>query len=568
MLNTVHLAEPASQNAPTLRDQQEELVFKLAQNLSACVTRRGDFPIRERLKKLTEFFQSAYCYFDESARTQASVSHTAEWLLDNFHVIEQTIRQVEEDMPADYYHRLPKTDDGFARIYILALAIGQKESIHYDIDQIENFTQIFQSITPLRIGELWAMPPMLRLAVMETLADELAVGENLKWDAAPQPALLREAGDFASDSPKPATETLIVNCILNLRLLGTQDWKAFFEFTSIPEKILNDDPAGMYACMDFETRNRYRNIIEELALGSPVDEVNIASQAIELARAGTSQRERHVGYYLIGSGRILLEARVAYRPTFNRLMRRWIKNNAALTYLGSIGVLTVLLYFGIIYYAFSVSEYPAQIIFAAILSLLPASAMTIELVNWLVNSIIPPRTLPKLDFETGVPSEYSAMVVIPALLSTDKDAPFLARQLERHFLGNADPNIHFALLTDFADAPQKDMDGDQQNVEQAQAAIELLNQKYGNGNYLPFYLFHRERIWNPSEERWMGWERKRGKLEEFNKLLRGNDATSYIVRMGDQSILSTVRYVITLDADTQLPRDSARRLIGAIAPVG
>ncbi|MCJ7434188.1 MAG: hypothetical protein MUO77_11945, partial [Anaerolineales bacterium] len=565
MFNTVNLAETTAQSAPTFRDQQEELVFKLAQNLSACAPRGGDFPIRARLKKLTEFFQSAYRYFDEAARTQVSVSHTAEWLLDNFHVIEQTIRQVEEDMPADYYHRLPKTNDGFARIYILALAIGQRENIHYDIDQIENFTQIFQSITPLKIGELWALPPMLRLAIMETLADGLAEGANLDWDAAPQPDLLREARDFASDSPQPATETMIVNCILNLRLLGTQDWKAFFEFTSIPEKILNDDPAGMYAHMDFETRNRYRNIIEELASGSPMDEVDVASQAIKLAQAGISQRERHVGYYLIGSERIILEAQIAYRPTLNRLIRRWIKKNATLVYLGSIGVLTALIYSAIISYALDVGGYPAQIILVALLSLLPASAMTIELINWLVISIIPPRVLPKLDFQTGVPSEYSTMVVIPALLSTEKDAPFLTRQLENHFLGNADRNIHFALLTDFADAPQKEMTGDQQNVEQAKAAIELLNKKYGDENYLPFYLFHRERIWNPGEARWMGWERKRGKLEEFNKLLRGSDSTTYIVRVGDQSILSNIRYVITLDADTQLPRDSAHRLIGALA---
>ena len=565
MLKTVPLAEPATQSSPTLHDRQEELVFKLAENLSACVPRGRGFPIRDRLKKLAEFFQSAYHYFDEAAKTQVSVSHTAEWLLDNFHVIEQAIRQVEEDMPADYYHRLPKTNDGSARIYILALAIGQRENTHYDIEHIKNFLQIFQSITPLRVGELWALPPMLRLAVMETLAEGLAESETLDWDAAPQPNLLREAPAFASDAPQPATETMIVNCILNLRLLGTQDWKTFFEATSVPERILKGDPAGVYAHMDFETRNRYRNIIEELALESSMDEGNIASQAVQLAQTGTSQREKHVGYYLIGDGRTKLEAQVSYHPTLNRLMRRWLKKNATLAYLGSIVGLTVLIYFAIISYALYAGGHPAQIILAVLLSLMPASAMSVELINWLVVSIIPPRTLPKLDFQTGVPSEYSTMVVIPALLGTTRDAPFLTRQLENHFLGNADPNIHFALLTDFADAPQKVMTDDKQNVELAKAAIELLNNKYGDGNYRPFYLFHRERIWNSGEESWMGWERKRGKLEEFNKLLRGSNSTTYIVQVGDLNVLSTVRYVITLDADTQLPRESARRLIGALA---
>ncbi len=157
------------------------------------------------------------------------------------------------------------------------------------------------------------------------------------------------------------------------------------------------------------------------------------------------------------------------------------------------------------------------------------------------------------------------MVVIPALLATERDAPFLLRQIEHHFISNSDPNIFFALITDFADALQKEMPGDDEPIAQTRAAIEGLNKKYGYGNYQPFYFFHRERTWNESEDRWMGWERKRGKLEEFNRLLRGSGSTTFNIKVGDLSVLPTIRYVITLDADTVLPREAARQLIGTLA---
>jgi cyclic beta-1,2-glucan synthetase len=189
----------------------------------------------------------------------------------------------------------------------------------------------------------------------------------------------------------------------------------------------------------------------------------------------------------------------------------------------------------------------------------------VDFINWLVVSIIPPRTLPKYDFSSGVPPEHKSMVVIPALLGTEKDVLFLTRQIENHFVANSDPNISFALLTDFADAPEKEMPQDADLISRAQTILEELNRKYGSKEYRPFYLFHRERMWNPSEECWMGWERKRGKLEEFNELLRGDTSTTYKIQYGDLDVLPSIRYVITLDADTLLPRESASRLIGTIA---
>src|SRR5688572_10128980 len=560
-----------TESATRPRDQHEELALELAKKLASCAPRRGNFPISDQLKNFTEFFQLVYQYFDKATKTEMSVSHTAEWFLDNFYILEQATRNIEEDLPADYYHRLPKTQDGWPRVYILALAITQQNNARFDIEQIKNFVQTFQNITPLQIGELWALPLMLRLTALEALAEALASITNLKWDAPPQPKFWQTEERVELDNIlekeiyQATSETIVVNSILNLRLLATQDWKAFFESTSVLEQILREDPANVYAQMDFETRNHYRSVIEELALSSSVDETGIALKILQLAQAGTSPREKHVGYYLVGRGATRLEAQINYRPHLRGLLIRWIQRRATWTYLGSITFFTILFTFMLLLYAASAGGTISQIILTGVLTVLPASSVAIGIVNWLIMSIIPPRTLPKLDFQKGVPPEYRTIVVIPALLGTEADAAFLTRQIEHHFLANSDPNLFFALITDFADAPEKNMPNDTQALAPARAAIERLNKKYGKRGYRPFYLFHRERVWNPSEECWMGWERKRGKLEEFNKLLRGDTSTTFNIKIGNLNVLPTIRYVITLDADTLLPRESAQRLIGTLA---
>jgi cyclic beta-1,2-glucan glucanotransferase len=545
--------------SPTKRN--EEIIARLARELSKCAPRRTNFYIPARLKQFVDFFQECFEYFDETTKAQVSTSQTAEWLLDNFYVIEQAVRQVEEDLPVDYYQRLPKTQAGWPRIYLIALANTQGENTRLDIEQIKNFLQTFQEVTPLTTGELWALPLMLRLAVLESLAEALAAATKLKWDAKSQPNFQRRVE--TSDQTEP--DEIVANSILDLRLLATQDWKAFFESTSILEKILHSEPDDLYAQMDFETRNHYRSVIEELAHGSAMSEAEIAVQTVQLAQAGISVREKHVGYYLIAAGRAVLEDRVNFHAKFLGRLIRFIQKNATPTYLGSIATLTILFVLLAVYYAIQTGGNTLQLILAGVLTLLPATSVSIDIINGLVVSIIPPRTLPKLNFENGVPEEYRTMVVIPALLATERDAPLLLRQIEHHFIGNSDPNIFFALITDFADAPQKEMPTDNQPVEQTQVAIDLLNKKYGNQGYRPFYFFHRERIWNESEDCWMGWERKRGKLEEFNKLLNGSDSTTFNVKFGDLSVLPTIRYVITLDADTVLPREAARQLIGTLA---
>ncbi len=552
---------PAQQNISLSNSSPEEIITQLARELNGCAPRRTNFYIPARLKQFTDFFQECYEYFDETNKAQVSTSQTAEWMLDNFYVLEQAIRQMEEDLPGDYYQRLPKTKDGWTRMYIIASFSTRQENTRLDIEQIKSFLQTFQEITPLTTGELWALPLMLRLAVLESLAEALAAVTKRKWEKTSLP----NVQNWLETSAQLDPEAVVANSILDLRLLATQDWKTFVESVSILEKILQDDPAGLYAQMDFETRNHYRSVIEDLADGSSLSEAEIATQTVQLAQEGVSARERHVGYYLTAQGKEALEARIDFRPKFSSRLIRFIQKNAAISYLGSIFLITFLFALLAVYYAAQGNANILQLILAATLTILPATSVAIDITNGLVISLIPPRTLPKLNFESGVPEDYRTMVVIPALLATPRDAPLLLSQIERHFIGNRDSNIFFALITDFADAPEKVMPTDDQPVAETKDAIDRLNKKYGEPNYRPFFFFHRERTWNESEECWMGWERKRGKLEEFNKLLRGSESTTFVVKFGELSVLPTIRYVITLDADTVLPREAARQLIGTLA---
>jgi len=546
----------------------DEAALKLARDLTVIDQPGGPDPLPGRLKKLDAFLRSVYRYYDQASRSDRPVSYDAEWVLDNFYVIEQALRQVGENIPPDFYTRLPKVRaDGreLARVLVAAFALTRSAGSRLDLEQVKSFFRTFQSASPLTIGEVWAIAPMLRLCVLEMLAAALTLLTHLNLSPTPLRDVPLISVDRWPDQPELASETIVINSILSLRMLATQDWRAFFESVSLVEGILHEDPVQVYSRMDFESRNRYRNVIEELAAGSGRNEIEIAREALSLAKEGTAPRTGHIGYYLVGPGRPLFEQHLRYRPANKSILQHWLQRSPVFIYLSSIAVLTVLLAALATAYAVYIGGTTLQISSAFLLTVLPASAVAVDLVNWLVVHIVPPRTLPGLDFQEGIPAEFSTMVVIPSLLKNEHELNFLLHQLEIHFLGNGESNVRFGLLTDFVDAPQKDLPGEAELIETARAGIERLNARYEDEGYRPFYFFHRERSWNPAEESWMGWERKRGKLAEFNNLISGKTAKSFTVQIGDLSILPAIRYVVTLDADTILPRDSVRQLAGILA---
>ncbi|BCX02272.1 MAG: hypothetical protein KatS3mg053_0210 [Candidatus Roseilinea sp.] len=504
-------------------------------------------------------------------------SYAAEWLLDNLYVVQGAIRQVREDMPRGFYRKLIKLPNypgelrGIPRIYAIAQEFISSERARLDpvdIERASRFMQLYQDVqrpgdAPLTMAELWALPVMLRLSVLEYLAQAVAKITDLPFTPLPiSPPLPAGAPD----------EEIVANCIISLRALATVDWQRFFEGISRVERALCEDPTGVYPRMDKETRDHYRKVIERLAEVVKKPEVEVAHEAVALARAAQAEdgsaRRRHVGYYLLDRGKAQLEARLGYRPSLRARAGAWLRAHPTLVYLGAIGALTAILSLVVAAYAHAAGADAGYVIAAVLITLIPASAIAVSVVDWTVTLLLPPAFLPKLDFSQGIPDDCRTLVVIPALLTSAKEARSLLQQLELHYLRNPERNLYFALLTDFADAKQPHEPGDDELIEQVAAGIHALNARYGNAQR-PFLLLHRARRWNPREQVYMGWERKRGKLHELNRLLRALPeearALSFTKLIGDLDALRGVRYVITLDADTVLPRDGAQRLIATLA---
>ena len=349
-------------------------------------------------------------------------------------------------------------------------------------------------------------------------------------------------------------------------MIGTFDWSEFFESVSLVEQVLQRDPAAVYARMDFRSRDRYRHAVEELAAPTGDGQFLLALKAVECARQAHAKapdsRASHVGYHLIGGGRREFERRVAWRPTLGQRIRRAFFAGATPLYLGSIAAGTGLMVAAAVAYAASNGWTGASLLLVALLTLVPASEVAIQLLQRVISYLIPPRRLPRLELD-AVPASARTMVIVPTLFDSVQRVNDLLAHLEVQALGNLDPHVHFAVLSDFRDAENETSPHDQEILDAARAGIAALNAKHADGGSR-FFLFHRFRQWNAREGLWMGWERKRGKIEEFNRLLRGATDTSFSVMVGDLSVLPDVKYCITLDSDTRLPRGVARELIGII----
>jgi cyclic beta-1,2-glucan synthetase len=542
----------------------EQLARQLAQIYTVEKSPKHNAILLQHLQSWEHTLRAAYAVFRGESSKDLAFSRAGEWMLDNFYVVEQTLHQIEEDLPESYYDQLPKLDKtalkGVPRIFGLAWEWVRYSQSQLELNQTVVFVQDYQQVTPLTIGELWALPTMLRIGVLERLTAAVVAITGI---AAPESL---NALPSLPEPPALASESTVANCFLSLRLLSATDWKAFFEQTNRVEQILRNDPAEIYANMDFDTRNRYRSVIEELARHSNQSEETIAQAVIEFCRnpSDTSPfRKTHVGFYLVDAGRSALEKRLSYQPGLSARLQGWFLARPTATYLGSIGLISLMMVIGLLAYTRLAGGSLVQLILVGVLGLGLALEATITLVHWCITHTIAPHSLPRMDYLEGIPAGYRTMVVVPTLLSNADELDSLLQELEIYYLSNPDPQLNFALLTDFTDAPAQTMPQDEQLLSLAKNGVERLNQKYAQA--APFYLFHRQRDWNPSEGVWMGWERKRGKLAEFNQLLLGTGETTYITQVGELSILPDIKYVITLDADTSLPHGSASRLVATLA---
>jgi cyclic beta-1,2-glucan synthetase len=605
------------------------------------VIRRGRAHLLPRLEDNGRKLVATYRALVEAIRDGRAISPAAEWLVDNFHIVEEQLREIREDLPHGYYRELPKLADGelkdYPRIYAVALALIAHNDSRLDTNTLRRFIAAYQTVAPLSIGELWAVAITLRLALVENLrrlsvlifrareereqADKLAdrllelaqrrpeglvevVAERFgKRDRIPHSFLVQLIQRLREQDPsvmpvmewiekqlaweatnveqvihaehqrQAATQVTVGNIITSMRLLSTLDWRDFFESVSLIEPLLSADPARAYSKMEFATRDRYRHVIERISKRTRTNELKVAQKSVELAEQAAANQtsdevraENHVGFYLVDEGVVQLEHSFGYRPRLGENLRRYVLHHATGAYLGMLAVLTLLMTAVLVYAVFVAGGNDLHwlvLIIAALLALIPASDLAVSVLNWDVTHMFPPRLVERMDTAAGIPESACTMVVVPTIFSSESQVVSLLERLEVHFLANQDPHIYFGLLGDFPDADAEHLPDDSAVLETAENGVAALNKRHNTGQVDRFYLFHRRRQWNASEQKWIGWERKRGKLEELNRLLRGATDTSFVANTADQSLLQRIRYVITLDSDTQLPRDIARKLVGA-----
>lgn len=563
----------------------------------------------------------------EAEIVEQTITLSAEWLLDNAYVIQGNIDEIKRNLPEKYYRSLPNLIEGplagLPRVYGIAKDIIRCSANRLSRENIVAYLDSYQTIDQLTIGELWVLPLMLRLRLIECLNDlaldidrRLREGERaLLWgnrllnvsrreperlndflenleeeEKHPSAHFAEELIDHLYDEDKiippvkkwlearlkndisevikmeqlqkTAEQIALSNAIVSLITLSQLSWREIFELISSIDKILGRDPIGIYSSMDFNSRDSYRHAIEVLAKGSKYREGEVASLALQMAESGKDTVTSHVGYYLVDHGRESLESAIGYKPTWSRYIRRKIIENSTAVYVSSIvlGVVVIELLLAILLYKWDVGL--VQSLLFLLFSLLPASELSVQWITLFITKILQPIILPKLAYENGIPEDLKTLVVVPSLLTTEEDITENISRLEVHYLANLDNSLKFGIFFDSIDAPKQHMPNDQVLLNTAIKGMQALEEKYGEGT---FFLFYRDRIWSSSENSWIGRERKRGKLECLNSFLIDQTCPEMILKVGNKDFLKGVRYVITLDADTSLPKDTARQLIETIS---
>ena len=622
-------------------ERLEQHAQSLAAAQAISPTRHRGKPVQPRVTENGRVLVDSYRRLARAIKDERSITPAAEWLVDNFPIVDEQLREIRDDLPADYYHELPKLIDGhlagYPRVLGLAWAYIAHTDSRFDPDSLRRMVQAYQAVEPLTIGELWAIAITLRILLVENLrrlaeqivasrqaretADKLADGLLGLGDESPEiavaslrklsratlstPALVQLFQRLRDQDPavtpalgwledrlvaqgitademvrlehqRQATMNVTVrNVITSMRLISALDWAEFVESVGVVDAVLRE--RSTFGDMDFATRDSYRKAIEELGRGSTLPEVDIARKALDLADAAPSgvegesteaARYRDPGYFLISDGRLALERDLDVTvPLATRLRRAYVRYPTT-GYLATVVFLTAVAVAAPLLLSRHRDGAGVGLVVVTLLALAPASDLAVNLVNMMVTRVLGPMRLPRLDLDDGVPSSLRTLVVVPMLLINEADAEASVGGLEVHYLANREGDLRFALLSDWLDAPAEQMPGDDEMLSAAVAAIDTLNERYGEapGGGARFLLFHRTRRWNQSEGCWMGWERKRGKLQELNALLRGSTTTSFLATQQASATPPTgVRYIVTLDADTRVPRNAVGNLVGTIA---
>ncbi len=585
-----------------------------------------------RLLENAAYLLHANRVITQAAGSRRQVTPAAEWLIDNYHLVDMQIREIGIDLPPGYYVQLPKLKAGpFAdlpRVFGLVWSLVAHTDSNFEAAALHRYLAAYQQVEPLTIGELWAVPITLRIILIEnlrriaqsivssdharrqadTLADHLLadptqVGELLEG-AGSRPELAadnafavqlahRLRGQDPRDDPaqgwlnarlalrnttidrvvheeqqrQGAANATIRNIINSLRAIAGSDWTATFERVCLVDEVLAE--SGGFRAMDFPTRNLYRTAIEAMGRYSPHSELEIAraaANAARLAPAGEDSRLSDPGYYLLAAGRAGFEAEMLVRPPLHERLRRACQA-AGIGGYGSVILalalsIVALALFGLAQAGAGLGLWP--LIMLAAVGFIPASDAAVACVNRVAMWVFGATLLPGLEMPDGIPASRRTLVVVPTLLTSPEAVAAQVARLEIHHLASPDGDVQFALLSDWTDSDTEHDPADAALLAVATEGIARLNRLHepapGGDRFL---LLHRHRVWNPGEGRWLGWERKRGKLHELNRALRGAKDTNFVP--STHALPQGVRYVVTLDSDTRLPREALRRLVGKMA---
>lgn len=629
-------------NQIATREELAELGKKLAAEHKVKTGLSNDRTLYKKLRSNCADIESTYVTLTETARKKEAITPGAEWLLDNYHIIEKQINDIKNHFPRGYDKSLPRLLEGehasFPRVYHIALEFIANTDSVLDIVLLNAFLEGYQTVATLTIGEVWAVPIMLRFALLDNLrnlsvsmlrakdelkAAEMLIEEILGDETKPGTQILLNLAekvmlrpDFLSlgaghlirrlrDRGRKASLTLqwleerlreegrepeeilkleqriqaadqisIGNIFTSLRSIGYVDWESWFESTCRIEHILRLDPGGLYPKCDFKTRDNYRHYVERISRYTRHSETEVAVAAVSLAReyearikqnkSSEAERARHasVGAYLSDRGLEELEKTLLYTPTLPQKILRGIKKNPTPLYFAGIVLFSCLPYFWAIQHSISYFAEVWQLIVVGLLLLVPSIDLGNNITQWIATRLSTPYILPKLDFDQGIPEDCISGVIVHSLFTDTDAAKKTIEGMLVRYLSNEDENLIYVILADLADAATEETENDQKIMQFAQNSVAALNHQYGIDK---FFVLFRKRLWNEKEGCFMAWERKRGKIEEFNQLILGNDKTSFIVTEDQKSVLRQIKYVITLDNDTQLPRGTARKLIASIA---
>ena len=639
LLGRARAGDPWHDGAP-IRDELlsverlEEHARILAAAQSVSPHERAGASLVRRLTENQVMLSAAYRDIARAIDEGVAITPAAEWLVDNFHVVEKQIRDVQGDLPPGYYRQLPKLAGGplaqYPRVFGVAWAFIAHTDSLFEPEILRRFLRAYQEVQPLTIGELWAVAITLKIVLVENLqriatrvvdsrasrkaADALAdrllgvrgtrsersetvlapsdrashshaflvqlVHRLRDQDPSIAPALqwldqqFERQGTTAEavvrdEHQRQVSASITVrNIITSMRLISDVDWSDLFEQVSLVDEVLS--MGTDFQSMDFATRNIYRDGVERLARGSGLSELDVARAAVTAAagaaeRAGPAAQARIAdpGYYLFSGGRQSFEAAISYQPPLLSRPGLIYRGLGISGYVGLGGLIAAALLAMPLSLAAGSGLSALWCLVLAGLGLVPAVDLAVALVNHFVTQGIRATLLPALNLRAGIPEHLRTILVVPTLLTSTKGVEEQISNLEIHHLASPQGDIHFALLSDWADAGSETEDSDQPLLNTAQQGIDRLNRLYGSApGGDRFLLLHRRRVWNSSEGRWIGWERKRGKLTELNQLLRGAKDTTFL---DPPQVPPAVRFVITLDSDTRLPRETVGRLIGKMA---